>query len=325
MKRIALWFAVVAMTAWAACNSSAEPEPESCNNNDNCAPDNLCVDCGSYANCVPDGYVCAVDVLNGGAAGMAGTAGRGGMGSGATGGRGGAGGAGGDGGGDTGAAGSGGTGGAGGDGVGGGIGGFGGDGGAGGSGGPGGQGGAPPMCSGPADCGPMMMCVGGTCQMGARVFFTGAVYRADFGGIAGADTICQDTVTIAQLGGHFKAWLSDDTAMVSNRLTHHMVPYYRLDGLMVATDWADLTDGTLINPIAVNEHVNQTAIVTGEVWTNTSITGAAEILAPCDNFQSTTSASFPAVGNLTFGSSSWTNIFTQLCSRRLHFYCFEEP
>lgn len=77
-----------------------------------------------------------------------------------------------------------------------------------------------------------------------------------FGGVAGADAICQARASAAGLRGTFRSWISDSTSSASSRLVHHNGPYYRVDGTMVrivANDWTDLTD-TIAVALATDEY-----------------------------------------------------------------------
>ena len=183
-----------------------------------------------------------------------------------------------------------------------------------------------------ADCGSAMrsVCNAGLCVTAKLVFVTNARYNVistpSFGGVAGADVICQTAATTAGLTGTFKAWISSApgaTTEAVTRLTHATVPYVLTTKQKIALDWNDLVDGTLIAPIIRNElGVN---IGSQSVWTGTSTTGAA---APsCSGW--TTQA---AVTNATVGSSGgttgWTSSlpFLNLCNivGGARLYCFEQ-
>ena len=79
------------------------------------------------------------------------------------------------------------------------------------------------------------------------VFVTSETYTGALGGLDGADALCQERANDAGWPGTFKAWLSDRDTSVSQRFDRvfYGTPFVRTDGVRVANDWADLTDGTL--------------------------------------------------------------------------------
>ncbi len=86
-----------------------------------------------------------------------------------------------------------------------------------------------------------------------RVFVTNQTYNGNLGGLTGADNICTNTANAANLGGNWKAWLSDSNQNASSRLIHSNYPYKRLDNRTIANNWNELIDGTLSFQINVNE------------------------------------------------------------------------
>jgi hypothetical protein len=91
-------------------------------------------------------------------------------------------------------------------------------------------------------------------------------------GIAAGDAICQARATAAGLDepSSFKAWLSDGTTDAIDRFVNDG-RWVRLDGIPVAENKADLTDGVLFAPINVSE----TGAYQGNwgVWSGTQFTG----------------------------------------------------
>lgn len=72
-------------------------------------------------------------------------------------------------------------------------------------------------------------------------------------GLEAGDVICQRLADDAVVGGTYKAWLSDSAEVAAEWLNHAGVPYVRTDGAIVANDWADFADGSLVLPINVDE------------------------------------------------------------------------
>jgi len=161
---------------------------------------------------------------------------------------------------------------------------------------------------------------------GYRVFVTSTTYNGNLGGLEGADAKCQERANAANLGGSWKAWLSDNTTSVSSRFFHSTVPYLLLDGTIVAQNWNDLTDGNLLTNITLTEtrsyHGNY-------VWTGTHENG--EIHNPgtskCLEWTalSNDSPSGPA-GHSGYTDYQWTWGSNWNCATKiLPLYCFEQP
>ena len=95
------------------------------------------------------------------------------------------------------------------------------------------------------------------------VFVTSETYTGDLGGLAGADEKCNALASDAGLDGTYMAWLSGSAKIPPTspayvpspavRFTKSPIPYARVDGAVIASDWDDLVDGTLLVPIKVTE------------------------------------------------------------------------
>ena len=168
-----------------------------------------------------------------------------------------------------------------------------------------------------------LLCQGGVCK---RVFVssTPPPGAGNLGGLAGADAFCQSAANTKQLGGTWKAWLSDATTSASLRLTHATVPYVLLEGPTIAANWNALTNGTLDHAINVSEDGTvHTAIL--EVWTATTLRGAYSGRS-CNAWTTNASGSIYAdVGLSNQTDGGWTDRFPQFCDRlNVHLYCFEQ-
>ncbi|MBU0946679.1 MAG: hypothetical protein KJ804_11950 [Proteobacteria bacterium] len=110
------------------------------------------------------------------------------------------------------------------------------------------------------------------CNDFKSVFVTSTTHSGNLGGLAGADTICQNLATSAGLPGTYMAWLSDRTDSPSTRFTKYNDRRYILtNGTTIADNWTDLTDGSINAPISINE--NQDTVQESGVWTNTYADG----------------------------------------------------
>jgi hypothetical protein len=159
------------------------------------------------------------------------------------------------------------------------------------------------------------------------VFVTSAIYNGDLGGLAGADATCQALADAAGLTGTYKAWLSDTTASPSTRFTQSANPYVRVDGVIVADNWADLTDGTLDATISRDEHGALTAWTS--VWTSTTPLGTiypSNGNYTCNEWRGT---SFYAggTGSTLHTDGYWTAVLVNGipdCNLRNALYCVEQ-
>lgn len=167
----------------------------------------------------------------------------------------------------------------------------------------------------------------GNCQLTQRqVFVTTEVYDGnDFFGVSGADSVCQARASDAGLDGFFRAWISDAKNPVAMRFASTPgceVPYRLVDGTQIASDWDDLTDGSLAAPINVDE-AGGAGTNTSSVWTGTSIDGTA---APdtCNGWQTSSSSVQGERGSWSSFNFGWTASFDANCNQDAHLYCFEQ-
>lgn len=164
----------------------------------------------------------------------------------------------------------------------------------------------------------------------ARVFVTSTTYNGNLGGLAGADAKCQARATAANLGGSWKAWLSDSGASVVSRFSHANVPYKLINGTVVANNWDDLIGGSLQNAITISE-LNKPAN-SGLVWTNTKTDGTQLNTGSnkaCGNWWIGyyDSNAVGMMGNAWQTSNRWTNDqfgYNVTCQNMATLYCFEQ-
>ena len=94
---------------------------------------------------------------------------------------------------------------------------------------------------------------------------TSEAFDGALGGLSGAD----NAICGLAARGNWKAWLSNEDADARERISDGL--YLLLDGTPVADDLEDLTDGTLLHAINLDENFE---IVSGEeVWTGTNTDG----------------------------------------------------
>ena len=160
-----------------------------------------------------------------------------------------------------------------------------------------------------------------------RVFVTSDTWSGDHGGVAGADQHCQDAADAAGLGGVWVAWLSSTSRSARDQVGPG--PYVLLDGTVIATDLADLTDGGIAHAIDLDETgtLRSTWVYTGSTddgtrGTNTSTNGL------CTDW---TRGCGVCYGNHFYGNAGrsdqsnddWTDRGWLFCSTSAALYCFE--
>ena len=157
-----------------------------------------------------------------------------------------------------------------------------------------------------------------------KVFITSTTYNGNLGGLSGADAKCQARATAADLGGNWKAWLSDNTTSASSRLTHSTLPYKLINGSTIANNWSDLIDGTLQNPINITE----TGSFQGNyVYSGTNSNG--EIMNPgtskCADWTVSNVANGPGLlGHSGYTDYRWSWGTSYSCANQYPLYCIEQ-
>lgn len=180
---------------------------------------------------------------------------------------------------------------------------------------------------------PSGACFSGACADGKVVFVTSTTYKGNLGGLDGADDKCNQRATAACMGGTFRAWLSAGTGSPNTRFTQSSIPYRRIDGTIIATNYADLTDGTLSAPINLTELGGVPAMspVTCTMqqmsYSATDISGdAAHPDEDCSDWTSTTGEA--AWGYNTVINGNWTQgcfgSGGDTCNVNATLYCFQQ-
>jgi hypothetical protein len=163
---------------------------------------------------------------------------------------------------------------------------------------------------------------------GKKVFVTSVADKGDlhnwadangYSGIQAGAAICQ---TRAQLGGlanhvNFVAWLSDSSNNAIDSLGAG--PWVRLDGIKIADDKTDLTDGSLFTSISQDEFGNYSAKM---VWTGTDSEGINGSGYNCSSWTNDTGASGGS-GISSNAGFNWTDAYLNACASSAALYCFE--
>jgi hypothetical protein len=158
-----------------------------------------------------------------------------------------------------------------------------------------------------------------------RVFVTSGRYGGELGGLDGADGYCQAAADTAGLGGSWKAWLSDSTSCAEQRLEHSAVPYRLLNGVQIASDWGDLTDGMLDAAINITEEKSFVGSLDG-VWTSTTLAGEWSPIGWCCSDWTNFAASDEGMTGHANRSDGWWTASggAAYCNYSWRLYCFEQ-
>jgi len=170
----------------------------------------------------------------------------------------------------------------------------------------------------------------GYCTAWKIAFVTSTKHNANLGGLSGADAICQGLATAASLPGTYMAWVADNTGSPASRFTHSTGPYVLTNGVRVADNWNDLTDGTIqhaINVDAAKNTIDTTFLNGNLVWTNTTSSGALSTQGgdgSCAHWSGASSygrvASAGGVDQAWTGYWQWSNF----CNVPNRLYCVQQ-
>lgn len=133
------------------------------------------------------------------------------------------------------------------------------------------------------------------------VFITSSTYPANTS-VSSRDAACQSEANAAGLSGTFKAWMSNGGN--NNISSTQYRSYYRTDNKLVAYSWADLTDGTIANPI--NVAANGTTTYNESVWTGLNADGSISA-NNCNGWTSISNTYQGQIGNSSSTNTAWTN------------------
>ncbi len=159
---------------------------------------------------------------------------------------------------------------------------------------------------------------------GRRVFLSSETYDGNLGGVEGADDACQELAEAAKLGGQWRAYIVEPGNDLS-RHTQDDRPLVRLDGVRVADDWDDLTDGSIDATIHIDENGEERS---GNAWT-----GFYDVLGVDDNwcegwtFNGGNCLQIEVCGsagesNMT--DTHWDGYYIFHCSDEYRLYCVEQ-
>ncbi len=118
------------------------------------------------------------------------------------------------------------------------------------------------------------------------MFVSSTTHNGNLGGLAGADTICDDLASAAGLpDGDYMAWLSDSASSPSTRFNQSVIPYVSRDSTQVAANFAQLVnvssglDSALMTEAGVVPTVTSQHFVEVAAWTATWTDGTTGFVA----------------------------------------------
>lgn len=155
----------------------------------------------------------------------------------------------------------------------------------------------------------------------ARLAFISSTQTQLGTGIGEGDAFCEQRAAAAGLDGNWLAWLSDSGDEPASRFADIGLGWETPNGVVIADDLADLTDGIIDNALRYNEFGNQQTSAIPNVFTGTLADGTASG-ADCSGWTS-------ASGSATAGTSGtkdgrWTDDGTLSCGAPARLYCFEQ-
>jgi hypothetical protein len=159
---------------------------------------------------------------------------------------------------------------------------------------------------------------------GHTVFVTSSQYAATLGGLDGADAICADLSSRADLPGRFVAILSTSAVNAAERFTS-TAPIADTSGRLIANDDVDMWDATLVAPIELDE---QRTLRNYQVWTGTAPNGQRDTITDfCADWTGTSGG--VQVGLAGDATRSWVSLHTTLgrtgCTTNQALYCISVP
>ena len=140
------------------------------------------------------------------------------------------------------------------------------------------------------------------------IFSTSGPYlTCNFGGLAGADSLCNMHAQAANLSGNFKAWLSDDTNNAKDRIAD-VGPWYLVgSSTLVARNLATLELGSLQGNTSADENGNAIGSSANTAWTGTGPNGLKDTGNNCSNWTAIAGSAYvvdinsPSLAGVHFG------------------------
>lgn len=162
-----------------------------------------------------------------------------------------------------------------------------------------------------------------------RVFVSSTGLNGGFGALTVADAVCQADADAVGLGGTWVAWISSASETAASRIPEG--PYVRLDGAVIATTKADLTDGSISVPINIkpNGSTHSDWVLTGTTYGGSASYSGSTVNGLCANWTNGCGVCYGNHYYMTIGRSyetdrDWTDTGWLFCSSAPSLYCFEQ-
>ncbi len=160
------------------------------------------------------------------------------------------------------------------------------------------------------------------------VFVTSASYKSNMGGLTGADANCQaeaDRPESIVPSGAYMAWLSDGINSPDTRFTKASDPYVLPDGTVVAENYTDLTDGSIMREI----NMDSTGAPVGwqMFWSSTNSDGtSSQDFLTCVGWTwtDTSTYSHAMLGHTGKKSNLWSHYVREKCRPSYRLVCFQQ-
>lgn len=157
------------------------------------------------------------------------------------------------------------------------------------------------------------------------VFVTSKRYDGNFGGVEGANKICQKHAETAGLSGEYKAWISTSPEQSpAHTFKKSTRPYVLSNNTAIAKNWDDFVSG---QHLAAIDHDENGTIVgyTTRIWTSTTQQGKDLGKENCNGWQSNNINNFGWVGIVSrFWTPEWSVEMSTACDEGRNLYCIQQ-
>jgi len=152
------------------------------------------------------------------------------------------------------------------------------------------------------------------------IFVTSNSYGGGLGGIAGADTKCQDSAIDAGLSGTWIAIISDASTDAIDRISDGT--YIRMDGAQVAGSKPDLFDGGILHSISIDEY-GTVLLAPYNVWTGSDEGGEgfSDAYMSCKNWVYSDINLQGVYGDTSEVTGKWIFVDSMECNQQNRLYC----
>ena len=163
-------------------------------------------------------------------------------------------------------------------------------------------------------------------QHDKTVFVTNASFKGDLGRLTGADEKCQteadDPASIVP-SGTYLAWLSDGIDSPVTRFARPSGPYVLPDGTMIAEDFTDLTDGSILQ--FLNMTPDGKTLGRQNFWSGTKADGTTgQYFMTCDGWTRSAGNFLGGNGNTGMNSFLWSQRARERCGQSARLACFQQ-